>query len=47
VVEAIKADEFLIFTHEAPRAWIEERHQRLLEGFERAARYNRDHGIRT
>lgn len=47
VVHAIRANEFFVFTHEAPRAWIEERHRRLMEGFDRAARYNREHGIRT
>lgn len=47
VVHAIRADEFFVFTHEAPRAWLEERHRRLMEGFDRAARYNREHGIRT
>lgn len=47
VVEAIKADEFWVFTHEAPRAWLEERHRRLLDGFDRAERYNQQHGIRT
>ena len=47
VVHAIRGDEFFVFTHEAPRAWIEERHRRLMEGFDRAARYNREHGLRT
>lgn len=47
VVHAIRTNEFFVFTHEAPRAWIEERHRRLMEGFDRAARYNREHGIRT
>lgn len=47
VLHAIRSNEFFVFTHEAPRAWIEERHRRLIDGFERAARYNREHGIRT
>ncbi len=47
VVHAIRTNEFFVFTHEAPRAWIEERQRRLVEGFERAARYNQEHGIRT
>jgi NAD(P)-dependent dehydrogenase (short-subunit alcohol dehydrogenase family) len=40
VLAAIAASEFFIFTHEEPRAWIEARHQRLLEGFDSIARYN-------
>jgi NAD(P)-dependent dehydrogenase (short-subunit alcohol dehydrogenase family) len=47
VVHAIRTKEFFVFTHEGPRAWIEERHRRLLDGFDRAAQYNREHGIRT
>lgn len=47
VVHAIRTNEFFVFTHEEPRAWLEERHRRLMEGFDRAARYNREHGIRT
>lgn len=42
VLQAIRDDEFFIFTHEEPRAWIEERHERLMAAFSRAARYNRD-----
>lgn len=47
VLHAIRSNEFYIFTHEAPRAWIEERHRRLMDGFDRAAAYNRQHGIRV
>ena len=47
VVHAIRSKEFFVFTHEGPRAWIEERHRRLMEGFDRAGRYNREHGIKT
>lgn len=47
VVHAIREREFFVFTHEGPRTWLEERHRRLMDGFERAARYNREHGIRT
>jgi hypothetical protein len=32
--------EFFIFTHEEPRTWIEERHARILAGFDSIARYN-------
>ena len=40
VVRAIERDEFFIFTHEEPRTWIEERHARILAGFDSIARYN-------
>jgi NAD(P)-dependent dehydrogenase (short-subunit alcohol dehydrogenase family) len=40
VLNAVAASEFFIFTHEEPRAWIEERHARLLAGFDSIARYN-------
>jgi NAD(P)-dependent dehydrogenase (short-subunit alcohol dehydrogenase family) len=45
VLEAIRAGEFFIFTHEEPREWIEARHRRLLEGFDRIAAYNRARGL--
>ena len=44
VVQAIRDDEFFIFTHEEPRAWIEARHRRLLDAFDRVERYNRARG---
>jgi NAD(P)-dependent dehydrogenase (short-subunit alcohol dehydrogenase family) len=47
VLYAIRTNEFFIFTHEGPRAWLEERHRRLMEGFDRAAAYNRQNGIKT
>jgi hypothetical protein len=40
VLDAVAASEFFIFTHEEPRAWIEQRHQRLMDGFDSIARYN-------
>jgi len=40
VLDAIAHSEFFIFTHEEPRKWIEERHARLLAGFDSIARYN-------
>jgi NAD(P)-dependent dehydrogenase (short-subunit alcohol dehydrogenase family) len=40
VLDAVAKSEFFIFTHEEPRAWIEDRHARLLEGFDSIARYN-------
>ena len=36
--------EFFIFTHEEPRAWIEARHKRLMDGFDSIARYNKGEG---
>jgi NAD(P)-dependent dehydrogenase (short-subunit alcohol dehydrogenase family) len=39
VVQAIKDEEFFIFTHSAPRAWIEARHRRMMEAFDRAAKF--------
>jgi NAD(P)-dependent dehydrogenase (short-subunit alcohol dehydrogenase family) len=37
LVKAIREDEFFVFTHSAPRAWIEARHERLMQAFERTA----------
>ncbi|HEX7007918.1 MAG TPA: SDR family NAD(P)-dependent oxidoreductase [Alphaproteobacteria bacterium] len=42
VVQAIKAGEFFVFTHAAPRDWIEARHRRLMDAFNRAARFEAD-----
>jgi NAD(P)-dependent dehydrogenase (short-subunit alcohol dehydrogenase family) len=42
VLDAVAAREFFIFTHEEPRAWIEQRHARILAGFDSLARYNVD-----
>jgi NAD(P)-dependent dehydrogenase (short-subunit alcohol dehydrogenase family) len=39
VLQAMKDEEFFIFTHAAPRAWIEARHRRMMEAFDRAARF--------
>lgn len=36
VVLAIRRGEFYVFTHSAPRQWVEERHARLLDAFDRA-----------
>jgi NAD(P)-dependent dehydrogenase (short-subunit alcohol dehydrogenase family) len=41
LVQAIRDNEFFVFTHEEPRAWIEERHRRMMAGFDSVARYNR------
>ncbi len=40
VLDAVTRNEFFIFTHEEPRAWIEARHARLLAGFDSIERYN-------
>jgi NAD(P)-dependent dehydrogenase (short-subunit alcohol dehydrogenase family) len=40
VLDAVARSDFFIFTHEEPRAWIERRHARILEGFDSIARYN-------
>ena len=32
VLDAVARSEFFIFTHEEPRAWIEQRHARLMDG---------------
>jgi len=39
VLHAIRNDEFFIFTASAPREWIEKRHQRLMQSFDNAARW--------
>lgn len=40
VLDAVARSEFFIFTHEEPRTWIEDRHARILAGFDSIARYN-------
>ena len=37
LVRAIRDDEFFVFTHSSPRPWIEARHQRIEEAFDRIA----------
>jgi NAD(P)-dependent dehydrogenase (short-subunit alcohol dehydrogenase family) len=39
VVDAIRAGEFFILTHTEPREWIEKRHRRIEEAFDRADAY--------
>lgn len=39
VLRAICEDEFFVFTHAETRGWIEQRHRRLLDGFDRTDRY--------
>jgi hypothetical protein len=45
VLQAIRDGEFFVFTHEEPRAWIEERHRRLMAGFDAVERYNRQRAM--
>jgi NAD(P)-dependent dehydrogenase (short-subunit alcohol dehydrogenase family) len=40
VLDAVARSEFFILTHEEPRSWIEDRHARILAGFDSIARYN-------
>jgi NAD(P)-dependent dehydrogenase (short-subunit alcohol dehydrogenase family) len=40
VLDAVARSEFFIFTHEEPRTWIEQRHARILAGFDSIARYD-------
>lgn len=37
VVQAIREDELFVFTHTGPRDWIEQRHRRIMDAFDRAA----------
>ena len=46
VVDAIRAGEFFILAQSAPRAWIERRHARVLEAFDRAAAWEAAHPAR-
>jgi NAD(P)-dependent dehydrogenase (short-subunit alcohol dehydrogenase family) len=39
VRQAIEDDEFFVFTHPQTRAWIEDRHRRLMAGFDANDRY--------
>lgn len=39
VLRAIEDDEFFVFTHPETRAWLEERHGRLIRGFDRTDAY--------
>lgn len=45
VLQGIRDREFFVFTHEEPRQWIEARHRRLLDGFDRIAVYNRSRNL--
>lgn len=43
LLDAIRAGEFFVFTHPATRAWVEQRHARLMEAFDRAAAWEQAH----
>lgn len=45
VVHAIKTGEFFIFTHPEARAWIEQRHRRVMAGFDAAERWKETRAI--
>jgi len=45
VLDAIGNGEFFVFTHSDPRAWIERRHARLVEAFDRVDRYKASVGL--
>ena len=42
-LDAIRAGEFFIFTHPATRDWIEKRHARLMQAFDRATFWEEGH----
>ena len=44
VVQAMRDGDFFILTHEEPRAWVEARNRRIMEGFDAVERYNRARG---
>jgi NAD(P)-dependent dehydrogenase (short-subunit alcohol dehydrogenase family) len=46
VLDAVARSEFFIFTHEEPRSWIEQRHARLMTGFDSIERYNAAQGTK-
>jgi NAD(P)-dependent dehydrogenase (short-subunit alcohol dehydrogenase family) len=41
VVDAIRAGELFVFTHPATREWVEQRHERLMDAFDRAAAWDK------
>ena len=43
VVDAIRAKEFFIFTHSQTREWVEQRHERLMDAFDRAGAWEKAH----
>jgi NAD(P)-dependent dehydrogenase (short-subunit alcohol dehydrogenase family) len=53
LLRAIQDEEFFVFTHSEPRAWIEARHRRILDAFDRIAEIEEsrsrviDHGNRA
>lgn len=45
VVQAIKDNEFYVFTHSSPREWLERRFSRILSAFDRADAFEKSLGI--
>ena len=45
VVQAIRDDEFYIFTHSSPREWVERRFKRIMAAFDRAEAFEKSLGI--
>lgn len=43
VLDAIRAKELFIFTHSQTRDWVEQRHERLLDAFDRAEAWEKAH----
>jgi NAD(P)-dependent dehydrogenase (short-subunit alcohol dehydrogenase family) len=44
VVRAIRGGEFFVFTHTEPRAWLEERHRRIMNAFAECERWRAELG---
>jgi len=42
VLRAIRDEEFFVLTHSAPRPWVEARHRRILDAFDRIAEIERE-----
>ena len=43
IIDAVKADEFYIFSHPENRAQVEARHDRIIDGFENLDRWLSSH----
>jgi len=42
VLRAIRDEEFFVLTHSAPRPWVEARHRRIMDAFDRIAEIERE-----
>ena len=45
VLAAIRANELYVFTHVATKAWLERRHQRIVDAFDATERWARAEGL--